>query len=151
MQHLQKVALFTLGLFLMISARAESINTDAILGTWYNGTKTAKIEIYKTSDNKYEGKIVWLKVPLDTVTHQPRVDNFNPNKDLRTKPLLGLVILKNLEFNGSNWESGKIYDPKDGNTYSCTIKLNAPNQLNVRGYIGVSWIGRTQTWDKTTL
>jgi hypothetical protein len=41
-----------------------------------------------------------------------------------------------------------IYDPKNGNTYSCTIKMLNPNTLEVRGYIGVSLIGRTDTWTK---
>jgi uncharacterized protein (DUF2147 family) len=46
------------------------------------------------------------------------------------------------------WEEGNIYDPKNGSTYSCTIKMINPNTLEVRGYIGVSIIGRTDIWTR---
>jgi uncharacterized protein (DUF2147 family) len=48
----------------------------------------------------------------------------------------------------NNWEDGKIYDPKNGKTYSCKIKMTNPNNLEVRGFIGVSLIGRTDTWTR---
>jgi uncharacterized protein (DUF2147 family) len=46
------------------------------------------------------------------------------------------------------WEEGNIYDPKNGNTYSSTMRLINGNSLEVRGYIGVSLIGRTDTWTR---
>ena len=49
----------------------------------------------------------------------------------------------------SKWDEGNIYDPKNGNTYSCTIKLINPNSLEVRGYIGVSMLGRSTVWIRT--
>jgi uncharacterized protein (DUF2147 family) len=48
----------------------------------------------------------------------------------------------------NNWEEGNIYDPKNGNTYSCTIKMTSSNTIEVRGFIGVSLIGRTDTWTR---
>ena len=64
-------------------------------------------------------------------------------------PLLGYKILKDFEYSGKKtWENGTIYDPENGSTYSCTIKLTDKNTIDVRGYIGVSMIGRTDTWKR---
>ena len=67
---------------------------------------------------------------------------------LRTQAIVGLVILKGFEFTGKAWEDGTIYDPKSGKTYSSTIKMKKPNELDSRGYVGISLLGRTTTWTK---
>ncbi|MFM7700427.1 MAG: DUF2147 domain-containing protein, partial [Bacteroidota bacterium] len=46
------------------------------------------------------------------------------------------------------WSEGTIYDPLNGSTYSCTIKMTDPNTLDIRGYIGVSAFGRTDVWKR---
>lgn len=68
----------------------------------------------------------------------------------RNKRILGMVILWNMSENPSNpleWEGGQILDPHNGKIYSCmmTISPNG-NTLTVRGYIGFSFLGRSQTW-----
>jgi uncharacterized protein (DUF2147 family) len=62
-------------------------------------------------------------------------------------------VLKNFVFDGKDeWEDGTIYDPKNGKTYSCYIRYaEYPNLLKIRGYIGVSLLGRTTYWTKTIL
>lgn len=117
---------------------------DDILGVWYNQEKTAKIQIYK-SNAKYFGKIVWLKEPMRD--GKPKLDKENEEESLRTRPVMGLVILKDFEFDEDEWEDGTIYDPKNGETYSCYITKEG-DVLHVRGYIGFSWIGRTADWTK---
>jgi uncharacterized protein (DUF2147 family) len=67
---------------------------------------------------------------------------------LRNKPLLGLEILKEFMFDGEKWTDGKIYDPKSGKTYSCNLTLTKEGNLNIRGYIGLSIIGRSEVWKK---
>ncbi|RZL30018.1 MAG: DUF2147 domain-containing protein, partial [Pedobacter sp.] len=49
---------------------------------------------------------------------------------------------------GSKWIDGTIYDPKTGKTYSCNLTLKDNNTLNVRGYIGISIIGRSETFKR---
>jgi len=121
---------------------------DQIIGIWKNGEGTGMIKIYKNRE-KYQGKIVWLKEPLDPDTGKPKLDKNHPDDSLHTRPLLGLINTWGFEYTGDNeWENGKIYDPKNGNTYDCTIKLKNPNSLEVRGYIGISLIGRTDTWTR---
>jgi uncharacterized protein (DUF2147 family) len=58
------------------------------------------------------------------------------------------VILKNFEFTGKSWENGTIYDPNNGKTYSCNMKMKSPNELEIRGFIGISILGRTTVWTR---
>ncbi|MFN5760608.1 MAG: DUF2147 domain-containing protein, partial [Sphingobacteriales bacterium] len=63
--------------------------------------------------------------------------------------ILGLINVWGFTYTSKGvWDDGNIYDPKNGNTYSCTIKLTNPNTIEVRGYIGVSLIGRTDVWTR---
>jgi uncharacterized protein (DUF2147 family) len=57
-----------------------------------------------------------------------------------------MEILTDLEKDGDAWEDGEILDPNNGSTYSCYIELENDNKLKVRGYIGISIVGRTQYW-----
>ncbi|MBM2817202.1 MAG: hypothetical protein HW421_3964 [Ignavibacteria bacterium] len=113
-----------------------------ILGNWLSSKKTAKIQVYENK-GKYYGKIIWLKEP-NTSDNKPKKDIENPDEKLRNRPLLGLNILWNFTFDGENeWSDGEIYDPKNGKTYSCNMKLKG-NKLEIRGYIGISLFGRTE-------
>jgi len=67
---------------------------------------------------------------------------------LRSRPILGLEILKDFVYEDGKWTDGKIYDPKSGKTYSCNMTLKSNGDLNIRGYIGISLIGRTDVWKK---
>ncbi len=129
---------------------AQSRKADDILGTWLNQEATGKVQIFK-ENGKYFGKIIWLKEPTDKETGKPRTDIENPDPVLKTTPLIGLVNLKNFIFDGDDeWEDGTIYDPKNGKTYSCYIRFDEkPNTLRIRGYIGISMLGRTTLWTKT--
>lgn len=105
-------------------------------------TKQAKsiVEIYKKGD-KYFGKISQLLV-------KPANPNCTECKDDRkNRPILGMEIIRGLKKDGDEFTDGSITDPKSGKTYKCTIKRNG-DQLSVRGYLGFSLIGRTQTWQK---
>jgi uncharacterized protein (DUF2147 family) len=62
--------------------------------------------------------------------------------------VLGLVILTGFKFDTDEWSDGDIYDPEKGKTYSCTLSLKDSGTLKVRGYIGISLIGRTEIWTR---
>lgn len=119
---------------------------DQIEGQWFNEEKDAKIEIYLTKSGKYAGKIVWLKEP--NRDGKPKLDQNNSDKKLRTQPVMGLLILKGFKKSGNTYDDGTIYDPKNGKTYSCTITYKDAHTLSIRGYIGISLIGRTTIWTK---
>lgn len=106
-------------------------------------TKQAKsiVEIYKKSDGKYYGKVSQLLI-------KPADPNCTVCKDDRKgKPILGMEIIRGLKKDDDEFTGGTITDPKTGKTYKCTITRDG-DKLNVRGYIGLSLIGRTQTWQK---
>lgn len=139
---------------LLITLSAHAADDAAILGIWNNQEKDAKIEIFKCSD-RYCGKIVWLKVPnypedsKDGVPGTPKLDHNNPDLSLKAKPILGLEIVHDFIYKGDNkWVEGKVYDPKNGKTYSGKMTLVSPNQLDLRGFIGISLLGRTTTWTR---
>ena len=138
--------------FLILSslqvAAQEKNNPDALLGTWLTGEGNGMVEIYKNGD-KYQGKIVWLKEPLDPKTGKPKTDINHPDKSVHDRPVLGLVNLWGFVFAGQDkWEKGHIYDPKNGKEYKCVITLKDKDTLDVRGYIGITLIGRTDTWKR---
>lgn len=132
-------------LFMAISFSGLAQNKDSILGRWLNASGEGQIEIYKRGD-KYFGKLVWLKEPNEN--GKPKLDVKNPVESLRNRPKLGLEILKGFAFKDETWTDGTIYDPKTGKTYSCNITLKQSDQLNIRGYIGISLIGRTEVWKR---
>lgn len=122
---------------------------DDVLGTWLSEEKDAKIEIFKTG-KKYYGKLVWLDEPFE-VDGTPKIDDENPDPDLRNRRLMGLQILNDFTFDKDDdeWENGTIYDPDSGNTYKAYIWFeDHKNTLNLRGYIGFSIIGRTSAWTR---
>ena len=137
---------------LLLTARltqwAQSTEADRLLGVWEPSNGKARVKIEKIGE-KFYGKIVWLKEPNDAKTGQPKVDKNNPDPNLRTVPLKGYRLLKDFHFQGNNqWEDGTIYDPENGSTYKCVIKMTDPNTLDIRGYIGVEALGRTDVWKR---
>ncbi|MDB5112005.1 MAG: hypothetical protein JWR67_3119 [Mucilaginibacter sp.] len=129
--------------FFKLSVKAQ---TDPIEGLWYNDIKSAKIQIYRESDGKFYGKVVWLKEPLKN--GKPKVDEMNADEKLRSRPRLGLPVLEEFVKDGENkYTGGTIYDPNNGKTYSCTMTYKGKT-LAIRGYVGIPLLGRTTTWER---
>jgi uncharacterized protein (DUF2147 family) len=115
--------------------------------TWYNAEKSSKIRIFKATDGRYYGKIVWLKTPNDP-NGQARTDNKNPDDEKKTKPLMDLMILSGFSLTNDNnvLEGGKVYDPNNGKTYCGKLTVKG-NTIDLRGFIcGMSLLGRTSQW-----
>ena len=127
-------------------AKAQSLSP---LGVWTNNERKATFEIYKCGSEKLCGKILTLTTPTDPVTGQPKTDPQNPDPKLRKRSRLGLVFMTGFEHaEGNMWDDGKIYDPETGKTYSCYLKMINANTMEVKGYIGISMIGRSQMWTR---
>ncbi|MBW1644254.1 MAG: DUF2147 domain-containing protein [Deltaproteobacteria bacterium] len=119
---------------------------DTILGEWYTEGNKSAVKIYK-SDSLYYGKIIWLKEPKNK-EGKDKVDTKNPDESLRTRKIIGLNLVWGFQYKNRNkWANGKIYDPRSGKTYSCEMKLEG-DKLNVRGYLGFSFLGKTTVWTK---
>ena len=136
----------TMAVVLMLAfLGASAQSADDVLGKWKTGSGDAHVEIFKRG-GKYFGKIVWLKEPLREDGTE-KLDRENPDEALRSRKILGLEMLEGFEFDDDEWEDGTIYDPKSGKTYSCVMELE-DGILKVRGYIGISLIGRTDEWTR---
>lgn len=125
---------------------AQNVPSDKILGVWMSQEKDGKIEIYK-SGNKYFGKLIWGKTMYESDGSTSKKDVKNKDEKLRGRNLKDLLMLKNFIYNDEVWEGGEIYDPYSGKTYSCTMKIS-DGKLNIRGYIGISLLGRTAIWER---
>jgi uncharacterized protein (DUF2147 family) len=148
MKKLPFLLLVGFSVFALLSFTPKQGNPDAIVGSWKNGEGTGIIQIYKNGD-KYQGKITWLKEPNDPKTGKPKTDINHPDEKNHTRAVLGLINMWGFKYSSSNeWDGGKIYDPKNGKTYSCKIAMESNNVIKVRGYIGISLIGRTDTWTR---
>lgn len=139
---------------LLVAVSAFAASADDILGVWNNQEKDARIEIFKCGE-KYCGRIVWLKTPdypegsKEGAPGTPKLDHNNPDANLRARPIIGLRIVNDFIFAGDElWKDGTVYDPKKGKTYSGKMTLVSPAQLDLRGFIGISLIGRTATWTR---
>jgi uncharacterized protein (DUF2147 family) len=116
-----------------------------IAGTWLSGDGDGLIAI-RVDDGGIRAKI--LGSPNES-PGRAKTDVNNPDPALRGRPLVGLEIFKDFRYDGNgSWSGGSIYDPNSGKTYSCRIKLVAPDTLKVRGFIGIALIGRTETWKR---
>jgi uncharacterized protein (DUF2147 family) len=142
---MKNVLLISLMIGLVLFAFATP-TPDDIIGVWKDGKGKGHVQIYK-QNGKYYGKIVWLQKPKDE-SGKPKVDKNNPNTSLRNKPLLGLTMLRNFEYDDGEWSGGNIYNQSDGKEYKAYMKLKDKNTLAVRGYVGISLLGKTDTWTR---
>lgn len=147
---MKHVLLFLIITCLSVIVKAQS--ADDVIGNWKNGEGSGIIQIYKTTSGHYAGKIIWLKEPIDPETGKAKLDKRNPDETKRSNPTLGLVNLHGFLFDEEDkeWNHGNIYDPKNGKDYSCKMWFEGgnKNELHVRGYIGISLIGRTDKWTR---
>jgi uncharacterized protein (DUF2147 family) len=139
---------------LSIAVVSLAAQEDDILGVWNNEEKDGKIELFKCN-GKYCGKIVWAKEPnypagsTEGTPGTPRLDHHNPDAAKRSTPILGLQIVNDFIFAGEDvWKGGTVYDPKSGNTYRGKMTLVSPNELDLRGFVGIPLFGRTTTWTR---
>lgn len=122
-------------------AADNNVDKNAINGVWE--TKGGGyVQIYP-KDGHWVGTVVGSK------SGKARYDENNPDSDLKGRRLLDVTLIRDLRFDGGNqWEDGQIYDPDNGKTYNAEATLTAPDTLDVRGYIGISLIGRSQEWHR---
>jgi len=139
---------------LLASTFSFAAGPNDILGLWNTEKRDAKIEIYKCG-TKYCGKIAWLKEPTypagskEGAPGTPILDHNNPDPELRKKPLIGSPILIDFAFAGDNlWKNGKIYNSDNGKIYRGKMTLISPEELNVRGFIGIPLLGGSTTWTR---
>jgi len=137
-----------------VESESPSSFTDedgaGILGYWYTAQNETQLEIF-LRDGLYCGRIVWLAAPYypadDEEAFTARRDRENPDPELRSRPIIGLVFIEGLAYAGKNrYRGGTLYNPDNGKTYKCSVTLESSDELRLRGYIGLPALGRTETW-----
>ena len=138
---------------IFVSSCYISAQADRIVGFFLSENSDAQIKIFKATNGKYYGQIVWLDDPLEDDGIGPNLDDKNPDKSLQSRPVLGLRILNGFTYDAEDkeWSDGTIYDPESGNTYDCYMWFEEenPNKLKIRGYLlGMRFLGRSSVWTK---
>ena len=119
--------------------------SQTIFGKWKTvddetGMENGIVEIYEKAGKVY-GRIIEILEKEKKYFKCEMCEGEDKNK-----PILGLVIIKGLKKKGDFYEGGKVTDPKNGKSYDCKMTLEGKDKLIVRGYIGISLFGRSQTW-----
>lgn len=148
MRIVSSLKLCTLGAFALVNllVPVEASNPTAIEGIWLTEGGKSKVQITEEG-GQLRGRLIWLKEPLRN--GKPKLDIHNENVALRNRPLIGLTLMHGFKFRNGAWQDGKIYNPEDGKTYSCTMTLKDAVTLEVRGYVLNPLLGKTQIWKKT--
>jgi uncharacterized protein (DUF2147 family) len=140
--HLQLTMLISILLPVFFAGGADTVSP---VGIWKNDDATFEIS---EDQGKLSGKIIAIREP-QTPDGKDKTDIHNPDAAKRQRPIIGLVFLSGFtQKNQTRWENGTVYDPKSGNTYSGSMELDGPEKINMRGFIGISLIGRTDVWTR---
>jgi len=137
--------LFSLLLF-CLAFSFSALAQKSPVGLWKTiddatGDAKSHIEIYE-QDGKYYGKVTKLLLkPADTLCEKC-------NGAKKNKPVVSMVILEGLKSYKDYWSYGRILDPENGKTYKCSIWMEGNDKLKVRGYVGISALGRSQNWQR---
>ncbi len=137
-----------LGILLVMFALGTFMSqAQDVIGNWKTfddetGEAKSIVQIYEQGGKMY-GKVVEI---LNPAKRDAKCQNCKGSD--KDKPILGLVIIKGLSKDGNEWNGGQILDPNKGKLYKCSMSLEGKDVLKVRGYVGISLLGRTQTWKK---
>jgi len=131
--------------FLFLSP-VQEVKPDQIIGVWTTGNAKSQVQIYKKGDMFY-GKIIKLKDPLNA-EGKPKTDIHNPDVTKRGQPLIGMNVLWEMKFDEDEWNGGHVYNAEDGKEYKCLMRLKDAKILEVRGFVGFSLLGKSQTWTR---
>ena len=136
-----------LGLLLFVLPVAALAQASPV-GTWTTiddatGQPRSVIEVYEAADGTLAGRVE--RVLQSTRGPNPLCGKCRGER--RNQPIEGMVILWGMQQSGEEWKGGRILDPASGKVYSATLRpVAGGKQLQVRGFVGFSLLGRTQVW-----
>ena len=141
---MKKNIIFGLVVFFSIIFNAQG---QTVLGKWKTiddetGQAKSIVEVYEKG-----GKVYGKVVEILRAEHKKDVCSKCDGAD-KNKPILGMIIINGLEKDGAEYNGGTVLDPENGKKYKCYITLESPDKLKLRGFIGLSIMGRTQYWTR---
>lgn len=144
-------------LFMLISSFVFA-KPEEVIGKWITEkSETGNqiiVEIYETSDNKYNGRVVELTMPVYTEGEhkgKEKMDLANPDENLKSRTLRGIDFVSGFDYSEKDdkFENGKIYNSINGKTYNSYMKLQEDGRLLVKGSIDKKGlIGKKQYWTR---
>jgi len=132
------------------NTQAQEAVPASPVGTWqtiddHTGQAKALIQITQEADGTLSGKVIKGLEPGDDPSRRCTACT-DARKD---QLMLGMTIIDGLKQDGTNWDGGHILDPENGKIYRCKMHVADDGKtLVVRGYIGISLLGRSQTWHR---
>ncbi len=143
------IGLTSLVVLAALHAGGVRASSDPVFGFWLIENQRSIIEIVPCGDRAC-GKIVWLKEPLGD-DGQPRIDNLNSDDQLRGRAICGMELIGGFRSaDPGKWSGGSIYSPREGKTYSASMKLRDDGTLKLRGYVLLPLFGKSQVWTRET-
>jgi uncharacterized protein (DUF2147 family) len=145
------VCIFAISLLVLVGAvagRAQELSPklQSAVGHWQvvnnDGTPGGKVDIY-LENGKLFGKVTEVR-PGRTPHDLCDKCSGEASKQL----ILGMVILRNFRSNGDDWVDGMVLDPENGKEYKGKVWAVGKDQLHMRGFVGISLLGRTATWTR---
>jgi len=151
----RSVSPFSAGLLRLVTAAAGAMlcyvpafADPREVGVWIDDTGKGAVKIEICTPTTLCGKIYWLKEPLGA-NGEPKIDRYNPEPSMRTRPICGLPVLGNLsQLAEGGFDNGWVYDPKEGKSYSVALDLVNADTLKVTGYKGMRFLGKSLIWTR---
>ena len=145
--------LLSLSIFYTSSTALAASSNEELRGLWIDHKQPEKQKVavwIEECNGTLCGRIYWMKRPLNR-EGKPKMDVHNPDPNLRERPLCGLRVLSGFKQSDEiTWTDGQIYSPSDGLTFSSIIKLERERVIKIRGYVGISLLGKTLEWVRPT-
>ena len=131
----------------LLPGNALAASPDA-KGFWLTENNKAIVEFSECEGQKMCGHIVCTANPRDE-TGKLKLDVENPNPDRRDQPVCGIKLIGNMTpVSQTEYKDGWVYNPRSGETYSAKVEMISPDRLKMRGFLGISLLGKSQTWTR---
>ncbi len=119
-------------------------------GYWLTENGKAVVEFAECDGAQLCGHIVWTANPRDSAGNL-KLDVENPDPSLRTQPVCGIRLIGGMQPKSTTkYEDGWVYNPRSGQTYSAEVSVLSVDRLKMRGFLGISLLGRSQTWKRVS-
>lgn len=131
---------------------SASVDDDPAYGRWLVENGRAIVEIGPCAEGADSacGRIVWLARPVDE-GGMLKTDVNNPDPALQVRPLCGLELIGGFaRAKEGEWTGGWIYNARDGKLYDAHLTVDSGGQLEVRGYVGLTFLGSSQYWTRVS-
>ena len=140
--------LFFASYLLVVSLSLSAQSLDPALGVWKTIDEKSNQPSSLIRLEEKNGELIGTVLELIPTPGEPLITHCRLCKgERKDKPIVGMVIMNGLKKEKAGyWSGGEILDPEEGDIYKVKIATDDGKTLKVRGYIGISLIGRTQVW-----